>query len=136
MVRSASCYGHWVQRTLYKLSLRGQGRSPLKYKNCRLCIWKEKFIHLRKIWISTNIVDKFSSIRQTFGAKTSKKCCHVGVLEAIVHLPFASSVQAEQTNFCSPPIKSLESFVYLTHGCSVKCSLDSSMLSPIFHYKI
>jgi hypothetical protein len=44
-IRAASYYRHEVERTLNKLSLREQGRSPLKYTNCRLCIrLEEKFL--------------------------------------------------------------------------------------------
>jgi hypothetical protein len=56
-------------------------------------------------------LEHVSSTRQNLGAKTFKKCCHVGILEVVVHWPLASSVKAEWTNFCSPPIKLLESFV-------------------------
>jgi hypothetical protein len=69
-------------------------------------------------------VNKFSSTRKTFGAKTPKKCCHVDILEALVCWPLDSSVKAERTNFGSPPIKLLESLVCSTDGCSVKCPLD------------
>jgi hypothetical protein len=37
-LRGTSHYGHRVERTLDKLSSRGQGRSPLKYTNYRFCI--------------------------------------------------------------------------------------------------
>jgi hypothetical protein len=47
-----------------------------------------------RVWIFIDIVDKFSSTRQTLGAQTPKKCCHVDVLEAVVCYPLARSVKA------------------------------------------
>jgi hypothetical protein len=41
-IRGTSYYGYWVERTLDKLFSRGQGRSSLKYINCRFCISLEK----------------------------------------------------------------------------------------------
>jgi hypothetical protein len=70
--------------------------------------------------LGVNIANKFSPTRQTLGAKTSKKCSHVGFLESIIRWPLAHSVRAQRTNFCSPPIKLQESFVLSTNGCSVK----------------
>jgi hypothetical protein len=66
MVRGASYYSHQVERTLDKLSSRGPSGNPLKYTNCRVYI---------------SLENKLSSTGQTLGAKTSIKCCHVGVLE-------------------------------------------------------
>jgi hypothetical protein len=43
-LRGTSQNGHKIERTSDKLSLRGQGRSPLKYTNCELCISLEKKI--------------------------------------------------------------------------------------------
>jgi hypothetical protein len=47
----------------------------------------------------------------------------VGLLEAIVHGLLAYSMKAKWTNFCTPPIKLLESFVCSIDGHSVKCPL-------------
>jgi hypothetical protein len=41
-LRGASHYGHWIERTLNKLSLREQGRSTLKYANTRVYISLER----------------------------------------------------------------------------------------------
>jgi hypothetical protein len=41
-LRGASYYSHGVERTLDKLPSRRQGRSPLKYIICRLCISLER----------------------------------------------------------------------------------------------
>jgi hypothetical protein len=99
IIRDTSHYGNGVERNLDKFPSRGQGRSPLKYTNYGVCISLK-----RKVWIFVNIVDKFSSIIQTLGSKTHKKCCHIGILEGVVFWPLAFSVKAEWTNFCSPPI--------------------------------
>jgi hypothetical protein len=40
-------------------------------------------------------VDKLSFVKQTLGTKTHKKCCHVGILEAIVVWPLASKMRAQ-----------------------------------------
>jgi hypothetical protein len=47
-LRGASYYGRQVERTLYKLSSRRQGRSPLNYINCRLCITLGRKVFLLK----------------------------------------------------------------------------------------
>jgi hypothetical protein len=38
VVAYASYYSHGVERTLDKLPLRGQDRSPSKYTNCGVCV--------------------------------------------------------------------------------------------------
>jgi hypothetical protein len=86
-------------------------------------VWKGKFVCSRRVWVSINIVDKLSFTRQTLGAKTHKKCCHVDVLKGVVLWPLASSMKTERTNFFSPPITLLELSVCSTDGCSVKCPL-------------
>jgi hypothetical protein len=121
-LKGTAHYSHGVERTLDKLSSKGQGRSPLKYTNCKLHISLERnFFRSSRVWVSKNIEDKFSSTGQSLGAKPPKKCYHVGILEAVVHWPLASSVKAKRTNFCSPPIKLLQSFVRSTDNHSVKC---------------
>jgi hypothetical protein len=81
-LRGASHYGHWVERTLDELPLRGQGRSPLIYTNCGVCLCLEKkFVLLRRVWVSINIEDKLlpNSWRQN-----SQKVLSIGILEGIV----------------------------------------------------
>ena len=41
-LRCLSYYYHWFERILYKLPSRGQGRSPLKYTICGICISVER----------------------------------------------------------------------------------------------
>jgi hypothetical protein len=104
--RGASHYGRGVERTSDKLPLREQGRSPLKYINCRLCISFERKVCLVEENLSAIFMETQTLIEWTiFGAKTLKKCCHIDVLKALGHWPLASSVKAERTNFGSPPIK-------------------------------
>jgi hypothetical protein len=73
--------------------------------------------------LGVNIMDILSSIKQTLGTKTHKKCCHVEILEGIVFCP-----AGQRTNFCSLPIKLLESFVLLTDYSSVKLPLDIGLI--------
>jgi hypothetical protein len=40
-----SHYGSWLESTLDKLSPGEQGRSPLKYMNCGLCISLERKVY-------------------------------------------------------------------------------------------
>jgi hypothetical protein len=40
----ASHYGRQVEKTLDKLSSKGQGGNPLKYTNCKLCIGLDRKI--------------------------------------------------------------------------------------------
>jgi hypothetical protein len=63
--------------------------------------------------LGVNIADKISSTRQTLGTKTSKRCCHVGVLKAVIHWLLTFSVKAQWTKFCLPPIKLMEFFIIL-----------------------
>jgi hypothetical protein len=64
---------YWIEGTLDKLPLRGQGRSSLKYSNCRVCInLEEKVDPPKRVWISINIMEFFLFTRQTFGSKSHK----------------------------------------------------------------
>ena len=49
---------------------------------------EKEFGLLTRVWISIFNMPKFLSRVQTFGAKTTKKCCHVGTLEAFLSLDF------------------------------------------------
>jgi hypothetical protein len=101
-------------------SLRGQGRSQLKYTNYKLCRSLErKFCLLEEDWVSIYIVDKFSSIGQMLGTKTPKKCNRR--FGGVVHWLLASTMKVERTNFCSSLIKLLEPFVRSTNSRSMKC---------------
>jgi hypothetical protein len=107
-------------KDLEQTSLKRTRKKSIKlYKLWSLYKFRKK--HLRRVWISINIVNKLSSIGQTLDAKTHKKCCHVGILEGLVLWLLASSIKAERTNFYSPPITLLESFVHLADGHSMKC---------------
>jgi hypothetical protein len=57
---------------------------------------------------------------ETLGAKTFKKCCHVGILEGVLLWMTTSRVKAQKTNFRSPPIKLLEFLLLSTFGHRVK----------------
>jgi hypothetical protein len=67
--------------------------------NCRVCISLErKVCHLEGSLGSINVVQNLSPTDQTLGAKTHKRCCHIGVLVGIVLWQLASSVMAQKTN--------------------------------------
>jgi hypothetical protein len=108
-LRGASHYGHWVERTLDELPLRGQGRSPLIYTNCGVCLCLEKkFVLLRRVWVSINIEDKLlpNSWRQN-----SQKVLSIGILEyKLLILAFVLLTQGhnlkrplESVTFCLNP---------------------------------
>jgi hypothetical protein len=123
-LRGGSQFGHQVKRALDKLSSRGQCRSPLKYTNCRLCISLERKVCPLEVSLGFHkYCAQVFSHRTNSWCQTSKKCYHVGIMEAIVHWLLDCSVKAEWTNFYSPPIKVLESFVFLTDSSNMKCSL-------------
>jgi hypothetical protein len=66
----------------------------------------------------------FELKRETLGAKTLRKWCHVGILEGIFFWATASRVKAQRTNYRSPPIKLLEFPLLLTFGHCVKWPLE------------
>jgi hypothetical protein len=104
-----------------ELSLRGQGRSPLKYTNCGLCIILErKVCLLKESWVSINIMVKYffhhtNPWRQNFQKVLPCRCFGGHCLLAIGLL-------------CEGPTDKLllstnqiaKSFVPSTKGCCVK----------------
>jgi hypothetical protein len=110
----------WVKRTLDKLSSRGQGRSPLKYINYRLCISLERIICLLEESLGFHKYCGQVFLHQTNSwRQNSQKVPPYRHFGGCCLLPF--SVKAEWTNFCSTPIKLLESLIHSTDGRSVKC---------------
>ena len=131
------------------LSSTAIGQTPLHrrrqkfIKTCKLwslyTFGKKKFVLLRRVSVSINIMDQLLLTRQTHGeAKSHKKSCHIPnsrvrttmskigrflhnqlntsscILEGIVLWLLVFSMKAQRTNFCSSPIKLLESFVFST----------------------
>jgi hypothetical protein len=117
-LRGASHNGRRVKRTMDKLSSRGQGRSSLKYTNCGPYISLE-----RKVCLFKESLDFHQCCRHTFFLQTNSwRQNYQKVLSRKNfggHCLLASSVKAEQTIFCSPPIKLLESFVISNDARSV-----------------
>ena len=114
-LRGSSHYVAQGERLLPKLLSRGEEGSPLKYI-MSVILLKKKFGLLIRVWVSVFIVPKLLLRVQTLGAKTTKKCCHVGTLEAF-HLWILG---AEKLDSCSPPIKLLDFLHLLTNGHSMK----------------
>ena len=91
------------------------------YKTWSLYKFEKKSLFVQgEFWVFKNIVDKLSSIDKLLAPNLTKKCCHIGILEGVVIWSLASITKVEQTNFCSPPILLLESFVCLIDGLSVE----------------
>jgi hypothetical protein len=76
-------------------------------------------VRATRVWVFMNIMDK-----KKLAAKVTKKCCHVGILEGVAFQALAWNEKVEWTNFCSPTITLLESFVRLTVVYSVKRPLE------------
>jgi hypothetical protein len=111
---------------LDKLPLRGQARSPLKYSNCGVCSCVGRSVWEEVCPLGTN----FCPPGLTLGAKT---CGHVGILEGVVLWLMDSVVKSECINFCTLPIKLVESFNLSTDGHSVKASLILIIKSAVPH---
>jgi hypothetical protein len=118
-LRGTLHYGRRAKRTSNKLSSRGQGRSPLKYTNRRLCISLK-----RKVCPLQESLGVHKYCRQVFLHQTNSwrqnshnvlPCRHFGG-----YCLLTSNMKAERANFCSPPIKLLKSLVHSTNSHSVK----------------
>jgi hypothetical protein len=66
---------------------------------------------LKRVQISINNMDKLLSSNQNLGAKTHKKCYHIGIWEGVILWSLTFNVNVHRINFPSQPIKLLESFV-------------------------
>ena len=87
-----------------KLLSRGEDRSPLKYIISVLLSDSKYFIEKKfglstRVWISILGGPKLLLRGQTLGAKSAKKCCHVGILEAFHLWSLAISVKAQRSTF-------------------------------------
>ena len=90
-----------AERPNPKLLSRGEDRSPLKYIISVLLSNSEYFIEknfglLTRVWVSVLGGPRLLSRGQTLGAKSAKKCCHVGTLEAFHLWTLATSVKAQR----------------------------------------
>ena len=82
-------------------SLEMKNKSSLKYINSVFLSDSEYFIEkkfglLTKVWVSILGGPKLLSRGQTLGAKSAKKCCHVGTLEAFHLWSLATSVKVQR----------------------------------------
>ena len=133
-LRGSSHYAAQVERSLPKLLLRGEGRSPLKYIMSVLLSNFEYFIenkfHLStKVWISILDGLKLLPKGQTLDIKSAKKYCHVCTLETFHLWGLATSVKAQRSTSCFSPIKLLD-FLHLSiDQRSVKTPLELLLIS-------
>ena len=107
ILRGSSHYPTQVKRPLLKLLSRGEGRNLLKYIMSVFLLDFEYFIQKRfglsiRVWISILGMPKFLLRVQTLGAKSVKKYCHIGTLEAFYLWTLGTSVKAERPDSCSP----------------------------------
>ena len=92
----------WTERPNPKLFSRGEDRSSLKYIINVLLSDSEYFIEKKfdlstRIWVSVFDAPKLFSRGQTLDAKSAKKCCHVGTLEAFHLWSLATSVKTQRS---------------------------------------
>ena len=84
----------------------------------------QKMFHLwTRVWIFILGVPKLLLRGQTLGAKSAKKCYHIGTLEAFHLLNLGTSEKAKRSTSRSPPIKFLDFLHLLTDTHSLKTSL-------------
>ena len=101
-LRASSHLAGRTERSNPKLLSRGEDRSSLKYIISVLLSNSEYFIEKKfdlstRVWISVFDAPKLFSRGQTLGAKSAKKCCNVGTLEAFHLWSSATSVKAQRS---------------------------------------
>jgi hypothetical protein len=100
--------------------------SVLKFGKKSLSAWRNiGFLFI--LWTDCLPLDKI------LGTKTHKKCHHIDNVEIGVLWLLPSSVKGQWTNFHSPPIKLLESFVLFTNNHSMKHPFDEIGLHKMVH---
>ena len=92
------------ERSNPKLLSRGEDRSPLKYIISVFLLDSEYFIKkkfglLTTVWVFVLGGPKLLLRGQTLGAKSAKKCCHIGTLEVFHLWSLATSVKALRSTF-------------------------------------
>ena len=121
-LRGASHYSCGIKRILDKLPTRGQGRSPLKYINCRLWIILERKVCLVEEKLSAIFMEIQTLLKWTnFWCQNFQKmlsCRHFGSPCLLAY-----SMKAKRTNFGSLLIKLLEFLVHSSDSCCVKYPL-------------
>ena len=91
-----------TERPNPKLHSKGEDRSSLKYIISVLLSDSKYFIEKKfdlstRVWVSVFDAPKLFSRGQTLGAKSAKKCCHVGTLEAFHLWSLATIVKAQRS---------------------------------------
>ena len=114
-----------TERPNPKLLSRGEDRSSLKYIISVLLSNSEYFIEKKldlstRVWVSVFDAPKFFSRGQTLGAKSAKKYCHVGTLEAFHLWSLATSVKAQRSTSQLSTNTLLDSFTSEIDLSSVK----------------
>ena len=126
-----------IERANPKLLSRGEDRSSLKYITKVFLSDFEYFIEkkfglLTRVWVSVLGGPKLLLRGQTLGAKSTKKCCHVGTLEAFHLWSLATSVKAQRsTSWLST--KHIAGFLHLSNR-PAKCKdplSDNTLRSAI-----
>ena len=88
-----------------------------------------KFDLSTRIWVSILGVPKLFLKGQTLGAKSVKKYCHVGTLEAFHLWSLGTNVKAKRVTSHSPPIELLNFVHLLTDAHSFKISKLNSFMN-------
>ena len=102
IMRASSHLASRIERPNPKLLSRGEDKSSLKYiinvflSNFEYFIEK-KFDLSTRVWVSVFDAPKLFSRGQNLGAKSTKKCYHVGTLEAFHLWSLATSVKAQRS---------------------------------------
>ena len=119
---------HLAERPNPKLLSKGEDKSSLKYIINVLLSDSEYFIEKKfdlstRVWVSVFDAPKLFSRGQTLGAKSAKKCYHVGTLETF-HLWSLTLVwRPKGRPLSSSPITLLDSFTSQIDRPSVKTPL-------------
>ena len=101
-IRCSSHYAAQAERSLPKFLLRGEGRSSLKYIMSDFLsnfeYFNEKMFGLStRVWVFILSEPKLLPRGRILGAKSAKKCYHVGTLEASHLWSLATSVKVERS---------------------------------------
>ena len=101
-IRASSHLADRTERPNPKHFSKGEDRSSLKYIISVLLSDSEYFIEkkfdlLIRVWISIFEAPKLFLRGQIFGAKSAKKSCHVGTLEAFHLWNLATNVKAQRS---------------------------------------
>jgi hypothetical protein len=102
--------------SLWRPTANGQRPPKCLYGSIFWKFWRQKFVHLRRVWVSINIADKFSSTRQTFLSKLIQS------LQFIILMDFYLVLLKEVFPRSSQPhLRSMKHPSYSPHSLSLLC---------------